>query len=93
MTIGVSGRRDVREVTEIAKHEIQEVLPQVTGVGRVFLSGGRTRAINIVLDTRRLIAYGLSVENVRQALAGRGDVCGAEQRSLGVGARSALRNL
>ncbi len=27
----------------------------------------------------------------RQALAGRGDVCGAEQRSLGVGARSALR--
>ena len=50
MTIGVSGRRDVREVTEIAKREIQEVLPKVPGVGRVFLSGGRTRAINIVLD-------------------------------------------
>ncbi|MBI3838385.1 MAG: efflux RND transporter permease subunit [Planctomycetia bacterium] len=68
MTIGISGRRDVREVTEIAKHEIQEVLPQVPGIGRVFLSGGRTRAINIVLDTHQLIAYGLSVEDVRQAL-------------------------
>ena len=54
MTIGVSGRRDVREVTEIAKHEIQEVLPKVPGVGRVFLSGGRTRAINIILDIHQL---------------------------------------
>jgi len=68
MTIGVSGRRDVREVTDIAKREIQEVLPKVSGVGRVFLSGGRTRAINIVLDIHRLISYGLSVEDVRQAL-------------------------
>lgn len=68
MTIGVSGRRDVREVTEIAKHEIQEVLPKVPGVGRVFLSGGRTRAINIILDIHQLIAYGLSVEDVRQAI-------------------------
>ena len=62
MTIGVSGRRDVREVTEIAKHEIQEVLPKVPGSGRVFLSGGQTRAINIILDIHQLIAFGLSVE-------------------------------
>jgi HAE1 family hydrophobic/amphiphilic exporter-1 len=68
MTIGVSGRRDVREVTEIAKHEIQEVLPKVSGVGRVFLSGGRTRAMNIIVDINALISYGLSVEDVRQAL-------------------------
>jgi HAE1 family hydrophobic/amphiphilic exporter-1 len=68
MTIGVSGRRDVREVTEIARQEIQEILPKVPGVGRVFLAGGRTRAINIVLDIHQLISYGLSVEDVRQAL-------------------------
>ncbi len=68
MTIGVSGRRDVREVTEIAKRDVQEILPKVPGVGRVFLSGGRTRAINIALDIHQLIAYGLSVEDVRQAL-------------------------
>ena len=40
MTIGVSGRRDVREVTEIAKHQIQEQLQSIPGVGAVFLSGG-----------------------------------------------------
>jgi hydrophobic/amphiphilic exporter-1 (mainly G- bacteria), HAE1 family len=68
MTIGVSGRRDVREVTEIAKREVQEILPKVPGVGRVFLSGGRTRAINIVLDIHQLISLGLSVEDVRQSL-------------------------
>jgi HAE1 family hydrophobic/amphiphilic exporter-1 len=68
ITIGISGRRDVREVTEIVKHQIQEPLQTVSGVGAVFLSGGRQRAINIVVDPDRLAAYKLSVEDVRQAL-------------------------
>ena len=68
MSIGISGNRDVREVTEIAKREIQEVLPKVQGVGRVFLSGGRTRAINIILDTHALTSLALSVEDVRRAI-------------------------
>src|SRR5262245_28193979 len=38
MTIGVSGRRDVREVTELARRQIQEQLQTVTGVGAVYLS-------------------------------------------------------
>src|SRR5262245_55665002 len=68
MTIGVSGRRDLREVTEIAKHQIQEPLQTVFGVGMVSLSGGRQRVINIVVDTDKLTSYGLSIEDVRQAL-------------------------
>ena len=68
MTIGVSGRRDLREVTEIAKHQIQEQLETVTGVGAVFLSGGRSRAINVIVDTDKLASYGLSIEDVRLAL-------------------------
>jgi HAE1 family hydrophobic/amphiphilic exporter-1 len=68
MTIGVSGRRDVREVTEIAKHQIQEQLQTVPGVGAVFLSGGRSRAINVVVNTDKLASYGLSIEDVRVAL-------------------------
>jgi HAE1 family hydrophobic/amphiphilic exporter-1 len=68
ITIGVSGRRDVREVTEIAKHQIQEQLQTVQGVGAVFLSGGRHRAINVVVDTEKLASYELSVEDVRVAL-------------------------
>ncbi|MDB5340410.1 MAG: mdtB [Planctomycetaceae bacterium] len=68
MTIGISGKRDVREVTEIVRKQIQEPLQTVSGVGAVFLSGGRVRAINIIVDTDRLAAYGLSIEDVRQAL-------------------------
>lgn len=68
ITIGVSGRRDIREVTEIAKHQIQELLQTVPGVGNVFLTGGRSRAINVRIDTERLQAYGVSIEEVRQAL-------------------------
>jgi len=68
MTIGVSGRRDTREVTEIAKHQIQEQLQTVSGVGAVFVSGGRSRAINIVVNTEKLASYELSVEDVRVAL-------------------------
>ncbi len=33
ITIGVSGNRDIREVTEIAKHQIQELLQTVPGWG------------------------------------------------------------
>ncbi|MEY4566583.1 MAG: Multidrug resistance protein MdtB, partial [Planctomycetota bacterium] len=68
ITLGISGNRDVREITEIAKHQIQEQLQTVPGVGNVFLTGGRSRAINIVVDTDRLRAYGVSIEEVRQAL-------------------------
>ncbi len=68
ITIGISGNRDIREVTEIAKHQIQELLQTVPGVGNVFLTGGRNRAINVRVDTDRLKAYSVSIEEVRQAL-------------------------
>lgn len=68
MTLGVSGNRDIREVTEIAKHQIQEMLQTLPGVGSVFLSGGQSRAINVKVDTDRLRAYDISVEEVRQSL-------------------------
>jgi hydrophobic/amphiphilic exporter-1 (mainly G- bacteria), HAE1 family len=68
MTIAVSGRRDLREVTEIARHGIQEHLQTISGVGNVFMSGGRSRAINVRVDVDRLVAYGLVIEDVRQAL-------------------------
>ena len=68
ITIGVSGNRDIREVTEIARHQIQELLQTVPGVGNVFLSGGRNRAIQVRVDTDRLKAYELSIEEIRHAL-------------------------
>ncbi|WP_422931301.1 efflux RND transporter permease subunit [Singulisphaera sp. PoT] len=68
MTIAVSGRRDFREVTEIARRRIKERLETVSGVGAVSLVGGRVRAMNVVVDTDKLASYNLSVEDVRFAL-------------------------
>ncbi len=68
ITITVSGRRDIREVTEIARRKIQEPLQTVFGVGSVYMSGGLRRAINVFLNPDLLSSLGLSVEDVRQAL-------------------------
>jgi HAE1 family hydrophobic/amphiphilic exporter-1 len=68
ITIGISGRRPVRDVTEIAKRQIQEQLQTVSGVGAVFLSGGRSRAINVIVDADKLAAHHVSVEDVRIAI-------------------------
>jgi HAE1 family hydrophobic/amphiphilic exporter-1 len=69
ITIGVAGNRDIREVTEIAEKLIQEPLQTVPGIGNVFLTGGRRRAINVRIHMERLRAYNISVEDVRIALA------------------------
>ncbi len=68
MTLAVSGRRDFREVTEIARKRIKERLETVSGVGAVSLVGGRVRAMNVVVDTAKLASYNLSVEDVRFAI-------------------------
>ncbi len=68
LTIAVSGRRDFREVTELARKRIKERLETVGGVGAVNLVGGRTRAMNIIVDTDKLAAFGLSIDDVRFAL-------------------------
>ncbi len=67
-TIAVSGSRNFREVTEIARKSIKEDLETVQGVGAVTLVGGQRRAVNIFIDTDKLAAYLLSAEDIRQAL-------------------------
>ena len=69
LTLAISGRRDPREITEIARKRIKEDLESLPGVGAVILVGGRQRAIQISIDTDRLQKYdNLTIEDVRQAL-------------------------
>jgi len=68
LTLAVSGKRDLRETTEIARKMIKEDIETLRGVGSVTLVGGLERAINIVLDTDRLVAYGLSIQQVKAAV-------------------------
>ncbi|MFI5378826.1 MAG: efflux RND transporter permease subunit, partial [Tepidisphaerales bacterium] len=69
MTVSISGRRPLREVTEIADKQIKESLSSLSGVGSVSLVGGRKRAINVYVDAKKLEAYALSIDQVRRALA------------------------
>jgi HAE1 family hydrophobic/amphiphilic exporter-1 len=68
VTVVVSGRRSVREVTEIARKRIKEDLESVTGVGQVVLVGGQQRAVNVMLNPGQLRGRNLSAEDVRLAL-------------------------
>jgi HAE1 family hydrophobic/amphiphilic exporter-1 len=68
LNVVVSGKRDLREVTEIARKQIKEDIETLRGVGSVTVVGGLERAVNIVLDADRLTAYGLSVQQVKAAI-------------------------
>lgn len=63
-----SDRRDLREVTELARKQVLEPLQGVAGVGQIQLVGGRKRAFNVLLDADALAAQGLSIQQVRQAI-------------------------
>src|SRR5262249_26190312 len=68
LTIAVSGKRNLREVTEIAKKLIKEDLEGVTGVGAVVLVGGQTPAVDVTVDPVKRRGRELSAEDVRLAL-------------------------
>lgn len=68
VTIAVSAKRSLREVTEIAKKLLKEDLEGVPGVGAVVLVGGQSRTVNVWADPAKLRARELSIEDVRRAL-------------------------
>ncbi|MDB5173387.1 MAG: mdtB, partial [Phycisphaerales bacterium] len=69
MTIAISGRRSLREVTELADKQIKDSLSSLDGVGQVTLVGGLRRAVQVTIDPKRLEAFNLSIDDVRQSLA------------------------
>lgn len=68
ITLAISGQRSQRELTEIADKQIRRALETVDGVGGVDIYGGRNRQINIFMDIDKLNAYGLSAQEVDQAI-------------------------
>ena len=69
MSISVSAPRDLKEITFITDKLIKQNLETVKDVGAVILTGGRTRAVQVAVDIDRLRARGLTIEDVRTALA------------------------
>jgi HAE1 family hydrophobic/amphiphilic exporter-1 len=68
VSIAVAGNRSLREVTEIARKQVKEDLETLRGVGSVTLIGGLERAINVTVDTDKLAAYNIPIQQVKAAL-------------------------
>ena len=60
----------LRTLTEIADKQVKRAIETVNGVGQVDLGGGRAREVHIVVDVEKLNAYGLSMNEVRDAIVG-----------------------
>ena len=69
LTLVVFSNRSPKEITQIADKQIKQVLETVQDVGEVQLMGDRRREIRILLDPNRLNAYGLTVDQVGNAVA------------------------
>ncbi len=68
LTLALSSRRPVRELTQMADFEVAEKLHTVSGVGDVVIKGGQKREIKILLDLVKLQELNLTLNSVVEAL-------------------------
>jgi len=59
----------LRTLTELADKQVARAIQTINGVGQVTIGGGRAREIHIVVDIQKLNSYGLSIAQVRDAIA------------------------
>src|SRR3989440_5101912 len=68
LSLALSARKPVRDITEYADKVLRRRIESVNGVGQVLILGGRQRQVNVWLDADRLRAYNLTVTDVSRAL-------------------------
>lgn len=68
LQLAVTGKRNLRELTDIAHFQIRDPLQNVSGVGQIQILGGQERTIQIELDMNKLVQYNLSVKQVQDAV-------------------------
>ena len=63
------GFDDLIKVEDLADSALAQKISQVSGVGLVSISGGQKPAVRIQANPTALASYGLSLEDMRSALA------------------------
>jgi multidrug efflux pump len=75
----------LRAMSDLADTILGQRLSQISGVGRVTVLGGLKPAVRVQADLARLAAYGIAMEDLRNAIAGanvsgpKGSLDGAQQ--------------
>lgn len=65
---GITANMAPRDLYDLADNQVRPILQNVTGVGRVNIIGGDEREINININQDKLLAYGLSISQITQAI-------------------------
>ena len=68
LSIALAGPAPIRDVTEFADKTLKRQLESVNGVGQARIVGGQPRQINVIVDTAKLTALGLTAADVVRAL-------------------------
>jgi hydrophobic/amphiphilic exporter-1 (mainly G- bacteria), HAE1 family len=68
LSLLIAGGRNLRETTEIADKQIKRALETVNGVGEIALTGGRLRQIRVFADAEKLNAYGITIDQLKNAV-------------------------
>lgn len=68
LSIMVSGNSSVGEITTFADDVVKEAIQRLPGVGSVTLVGGRERAIRVWLDAAKMRSYGITADDVVNAI-------------------------
>lgn len=68
LSIALAGDMPIRDLTKLAKDEVKQRLQQVPGVGAVDLVGGREREFQVLVDPGRMTGFGLTVDDVTNAI-------------------------
>jgi hydrophobic/amphiphilic exporter-1 (mainly G- bacteria), HAE1 family len=68
LTIVLGGSLSLREISDLAVHDVKERLERLPGVGGVRILGARQREVRVWLDPLRLQGYGLAIEDVSDTL-------------------------
>src|SRR5437868_7480092 len=68
ISLVIASDRSLRETTEIADKQVEEVVGTVDGVGECSRSGGLDRNIRIFADGEKLNAYGVTINQLQRAV-------------------------
>ncbi|NLB68183.1 MAG: efflux RND transporter permease subunit, partial [Lentisphaerae bacterium] len=69
MFFSVTAVENVRQMEKLVNDEIVDALKRVPGVGSADAFGGFKRQVNVLIDPEKLAAYGLSLADIKRAIA------------------------
>jgi len=74
-----SDRHSLAQLREMALYELRPMVQSIPGVAKVGILGGETKEYQVIVDRDHLLAHGLSMDDVQQAVARANDVLGVGQ--------------